>query len=128
MDDRTVRREALLEAQSAYDRGECPVGAVPVQEGRIVARAGNRESELHDPTAHAEVLVLRVKPRNRSAPQQPQLATNSPFSIWINLDRQPIESISPTVADSNLDPAPIEPRVYETNELAVGSKLARLPH
>jgi tRNA(adenine34) deaminase len=59
MDDRALMREALSEAQAAYDRGECPVGAVLVQNGRIIARAGNRESELHDPTAHAEILVLR---------------------------------------------------------------------
>ena len=128
MDDRTVRREALLEAQSAYDRGECPVGAVPVQEGRIVARAGNRESELHDPTAHAEVLVLRVKPRNRSAPQQPQLATNSPFSIWINLDRQPIGIDQSHGRRFESGSRSNRTKVYETNELAVGSKLARLPH
>jgi tRNA(Arg) A34 adenosine deaminase TadA len=59
MDDRTLMKEALVEAEAAYGRGECPVGAILVQNGEIVARAGNRESELHDPTAHAEVLVLR---------------------------------------------------------------------
>lgn len=59
MDDTTLMREALLEAQAAYDRGECAVGAVLVRDGRVVARVGNRETELHDPTAHAEVLVLR---------------------------------------------------------------------
>lgn len=59
MDDCAFMREALHEAQAAYERGECPVGAVLVQNGKIVARAGNRESELNDPTAHAEVLVLR---------------------------------------------------------------------
>ena len=53
MDDRTFMREALSEAQAANDRGECPVGAILVQDGRIVALAGNREYELHDPTAHA---------------------------------------------------------------------------
>ncbi len=52
-------REALLEARAALDRGECAVGALLVQDGQIVARAGNREAELHDPTAHAEILVLR---------------------------------------------------------------------
>ena len=65
MDDRALMTEALLEAEAAYDRGECPVGAVPVQGGRIVARAGNRESELHDPAAPAEVLVLREAGRLR---------------------------------------------------------------
>lgn len=59
MDDMTLMREALVEAQAAYDRGECAVGAVLIHGGQIVARAGNREAELHDPTAHAEILVLR---------------------------------------------------------------------
>ncbi|HEY7466514.1 MAG TPA: nucleoside deaminase [Dehalococcoidia bacterium] len=51
--------EAFKEAQKAYDRGECPVGAVLVRDGEIVARAGNEEVESFDPTAHAEILVLR---------------------------------------------------------------------
>ena len=59
MDDIALMREALREAQAAYDRGECAVGALLVQGSQIVARAGNREAELHDPTAHAEILVLR---------------------------------------------------------------------
>ncbi len=59
MDDSALMREALIEARAAFDRGECAVGAVLVKDGEIVARAGNREIELHDPTAHAEILVLR---------------------------------------------------------------------
>ncbi|HET9652787.1 MAG TPA: nucleoside deaminase [Usitatibacter sp.] len=59
MDDIALMREALREAHAAYDRGECAVGAVMVRDGGIIARAGNRENELHDPTAHAEILVLR---------------------------------------------------------------------
>lgn len=52
---------ALAEARAAAARGEVPVGAVLVSPaGRIVARAGNRTRELHDPTAHAEVLVIRA--------------------------------------------------------------------
>lgn len=53
--------QALAEARAAADRGEVPVGAVVVDPlGRIVARAGNRTRELHDPTAHAEVLAIRA--------------------------------------------------------------------
>lgn len=52
---------ALVEARAAAARGEVPVGAVVVSpEGVVVARAGNRTRELHDPTAHAEVLALRA--------------------------------------------------------------------
>jgi cytidine deaminase len=51
---------ALDEARAAAARGEVPVGAVIVREGRIVARAGNRTRELCDPTGHAEVLAIRA--------------------------------------------------------------------
>lgn len=50
---------ALAEAEAAAERGEVPVGAVLVLEGEIVARAGNRTREWNDPTAHAEMLVIR---------------------------------------------------------------------
>jgi tRNA(adenine34) deaminase len=52
---------ALDEARAAAGRGEVPVGAVIVSpNGTIVAKAGNRTRELNDPTAHAEILVLRA--------------------------------------------------------------------
>lgn len=52
---------ALDEARAAAARGEVPVGAVLVDpKGRIVARDGNRTRELCDPTAHAEVQVIRA--------------------------------------------------------------------
>ena len=50
---------ALEEAQSAYRRGEVPVGAVLVREGDILARAHNAPIGMNDPSAHAEMLVLR---------------------------------------------------------------------
>ncbi|SMY08727.1 nucleoside deaminase [Flavimaricola marinus] len=51
---------ALAEARAAADRGEVPVGAVVVSEaGEVIARAGNRCREWHDPTAHAEMLAIR---------------------------------------------------------------------
>ncbi|GGJ89840.1 nucleoside deaminase [Deinococcus aquiradiocola] len=52
-------RLALTEAVSAGRRGEDPFGAVIVMGGRVIARGGSRELELGDPTAHAEVLVIR---------------------------------------------------------------------
>jgi len=52
--------EAMAEAVSAQARGEVPVGAVVVQSGKIIARAGNRTRELSDPTAHAEMLAIRA--------------------------------------------------------------------
>jgi tRNA(adenine34) deaminase len=50
---------ALEEARHASECGEVPVGAVLVLNGQIIARAGNRTRELSDPTAHAEMLVIR---------------------------------------------------------------------
>ncbi|HRO12512.1 nucleoside deaminase [Amaricoccus sp.] len=53
---------ALAEARAAFGRAETPVGCVIVdpQTGRVVAKAGNRTRELHDPTAHAEMLAIRA--------------------------------------------------------------------
>jgi tRNA(Arg) A34 adenosine deaminase TadA len=52
---------ALAEAEAAGARGEVPVGAVVVSgEGKVLARDGNRIVERHDPTAHAEILVMRA--------------------------------------------------------------------
>ena len=50
---------ALEEARGAGERGEVPIGAVVVSGGEIIARDGNRTLELRDPTAHAEILVIR---------------------------------------------------------------------
>jgi tRNA(adenine34) deaminase len=51
---------ALAEAEAAAARGEVPVGAVLVHEGRVLAREGNRILERRDPTAHAEMLAMRA--------------------------------------------------------------------
>jgi tRNA(adenine34) deaminase len=53
-------REALGEARAAAERGEVPIGALVVHEGRIVARGHNRTLTDNDPTAHAEMIVLRA--------------------------------------------------------------------
>ncbi|MBZ8133475.1 nucleoside deaminase [Afifella sp. IM 167] len=50
---------ALEEARAASARGEVPIGAVLVRDGEILARAGNRTLQDRDPTAHAEMLVIR---------------------------------------------------------------------
>ncbi len=51
---------ALEEAHAAGARGEVPIGAVLVYEGRVLARSGNRTRELNDVTAHAEIAVMRM--------------------------------------------------------------------
>jgi len=57
--DDAAMAEALGEARAASARGEVPVGAVVLHEGRIIARRGNEREATGDPTAHAEVLALR---------------------------------------------------------------------
>jgi tRNA(adenine34) deaminase len=52
-------REALTLAREAGERGEVPVGAVAVFEGRIVGRGANARESAHDPTAHAELLAIK---------------------------------------------------------------------
>ena len=58
--DALFMRAALAQARAAAGRGEVPVGAVLVQGAAILAAAGNQPIASHDPTAHAEVAVLRA--------------------------------------------------------------------
>lgn len=54
---------ALDEARFAAEAGEVPIGAVAVQNGKILARSGNRTIRDCDPTAHAEIVALREAAR-----------------------------------------------------------------
>ena len=64
MNDAEAIALALEEAKSAATRGEVPVGAVLLSaDGALLARDGNRILELKDPTAHAEMLVMRAAAR-----------------------------------------------------------------
>jgi tRNA(adenine34) deaminase len=56
--DEYFMREALKEAQKAFDISEIPVGAVMVCKNRIIARAHNQTEKLTDATAHAEMLAV----------------------------------------------------------------------
>lgn len=56
--DEYFMREALKEAQKAFDISEVPVGAVVVCRNRIIARAHNQTEKLTDATAHAEMLAV----------------------------------------------------------------------
>ncbi|HEU0117383.1 MAG TPA: nucleoside deaminase [Alphaproteobacteria bacterium] len=61
---------AFQEAEGAASRGEVPVGAVLVTSaGEVLARAGNRTEVDHDPTAHAEMLVLREAAKKLNSPR-----------------------------------------------------------
>ena len=58
MDDQYFMKQALLEAEKAFERGEVPVGAVVVCKDRIIARAHNLTEPLTDVTAHAEMQAI----------------------------------------------------------------------
>jgi len=55
--DEHFMRLALDEASRVAERGDVPIGALVVSEGRVLSSAGNRKDD--DPTAHAEVLAIR---------------------------------------------------------------------
>jgi tRNA(Arg) A34 adenosine deaminase TadA len=61
MNDEEAIALALAEAKAAATRGEVPVGAVLLAaDGALLAQDGNRIVERRDPTAHAEMLVMRT--------------------------------------------------------------------
>ncbi|MBZ4188570.1 nucleoside deaminase [Niabella beijingensis] len=58
MTDEYFMQQALKEAQRAFEEEEIPIGAVVVQQDRIIARGYNMTEKLNDPTAHAEMIAL----------------------------------------------------------------------
>ncbi|HMR29993.1 MAG TPA: nucleoside deaminase [Geminicoccaceae bacterium] len=76
---------ALAEAEAAARRGEVPVGAVLIGPDRgVLVRDGNRIVELSDPTAHAEMLVLRRAASARGAPRLVDC------DLWVTLEPCPM--------------------------------------
>jgi len=61
--DILLMQEALAEARASASAGEVPIGAILVHDGKILARSGNRTIRDNDPTAHAEIIVLRESAR-----------------------------------------------------------------
>ena len=58
MNDEDFMKQALVQAQKAFDEDEVPVGAVVVMNNKIIARGYNQVEKLNDPTAHAEIIAL----------------------------------------------------------------------
>ena len=56
--DTYFMKQAFLEAQKAFDKGEVPVGAIVVCNEQIIARAHNNTEQLTDVTAHAEIMAM----------------------------------------------------------------------
>ncbi|MEP1095349.1 MAG: nucleoside deaminase [Cyclobacteriaceae bacterium] len=65
--DEHFMKQALSEAQIAFDEGEIPVGAVIVCENQIIAKDHNRVERLNDATAHAEMLAVTAAQNNLSS-------------------------------------------------------------
>jgi tRNA(adenine34) deaminase len=61
--DNSFMKLALEEARSAAAAGEVPIGALIIHDGKILARSGNRTIRDCDPTAHAEMVVIREAAR-----------------------------------------------------------------
>ena len=59
-DDEKWMALALEQAKKAEEHGEVPVGAVLVKDGLLVAKAHNQPISTNDPTAHAEIQLLRI--------------------------------------------------------------------
>lgn len=57
-DDEYFMRQALKEAEAAFEKDEVPVGAVVVAKDKIIARGHNLTEQLNDVTAHAEMLSI----------------------------------------------------------------------
>jgi tRNA(adenine34) deaminase len=62
-DDHYYMQIALAEAQASAEAGEVPIGAVLIQNDSVIARSGNRTIRDNDPTAHAEIVVIRETAR-----------------------------------------------------------------
>ena len=58
MSDEYFMQLALREAENAFDEDEVPIGAVVVQNGKVISRGYNMTEKLNDPTAHAEMIAL----------------------------------------------------------------------
>lgn len=81
-DDHSHMQAAMEEANKAGLRGEVPIGAVlvSVATGQIVARAGNATLELTDPTAHAEIRVIREQCARNGAQRIPE------YDLFVTLE------------------------------------------
>lgn len=57
-------KQALREAEKAYEQDEVPVGAVVVHKGKVIGRGHNQIERLQDPTAHAEMIAITAATNN----------------------------------------------------------------
>jgi tRNA(adenine34) deaminase len=84
--DEIFMRQALAEAEKSWKKGEIPVGAVLVREGKVFSRGHNESLSQSDPTAHAEVTALRKagrKSKNYRLPDCDLYVTLEPCAMCL---------------------------------------------
>ncbi|MDH5607851.1 MAG: nucleoside deaminase [Cyclobacteriaceae bacterium] len=117
--DEYYMKQALLQAQQAYDEKEIPVGAVIVAKNRIIARAYNQVEKLHDVTAHAEMIALTSAQNYLGAKYLDQCTlyvTLEPCTMcagalyWSQIGRIVIAARDPSRGFSRLSPPVIHPK------------------
>ena len=130
-EDERYLQEAIKEAEKSVDKGGGPFRAVLVKEGRIIARSGNTVTLHNDPTAHAEVNVIREGGRrlrtfDLSGTVIYASAEPCPMCLgaiyWANIDRVVFAASRNEAADAGFRDA----MIY--TELALPPDQRHLPH
>jgi tRNA(adenine34) deaminase len=78
--DERFMLQALSEAQMAMEAGEVPVGAVLVEDEKVIARGHNKTLSSNDPTAHAEIVAIREGCRTKKNYRLPG------FQLYVTLE------------------------------------------
>jgi tRNA(adenine34) deaminase len=97
-------KQALREAEKAYEQDEVPVGAVIVQKGKIIGRGYNQIERLNDPTAHAEMIAITA------ATNHLQSRRLEECTLYVTLEPCPmcagaiVQSRIPTLVFASFDP------------------------
>lgn len=70
--DEYFMRQALRQAEMAFEAGEVPIGAVVVSESQIIGKGYNQTEMLQDPTAHAEMIAITAACQNLNSKYLPE--------------------------------------------------------
>ncbi|MCR5695559.1 MAG: nucleoside deaminase [Marinilabiliaceae bacterium] len=125
--DEQYMKEALREAQKAYDEGEIPVGAVVVMSGRIIGRGHNQTERLNDVTAHAEIIAISAAAQTIGAKYLPDATlyvTVEPCTMcagaiaWAQVGRLVYGASDEKRGYSRLKPAVLHPKT----SVAIGTR------
>ena len=137
LEDEYRMREALKEADKAYEAKEVPVGAVVVSASRIIARAHNQVEQLQDATAHAEILALTAAFNylgGKYLPTCTLYVTLEPCCMcagatyWAQLGRLVFGAYDPKRGYSTLGKQLLHPRTEVSRAVLSGEAAQRLTH